>query len=188
MGHLIRKAQQFHRRSGIAAADDGGTVALRHGSRHALVPMAKFANSNTPMGPFHIRSWRPCLGAELLWSRDRCPCPPAVGNCLPGTTWRRIVVESLAVHNVIDGQQQPHALALRLGDLVPAELDAVRVHLRITDGAAHGVLEGIAHSAADDQRVHLAEQVADDARAYPIPWRRPGWRRRAGPESPGPYP
>src|SRR5699024_4722744 len=64
-------------------------------------------------------------------------------------------------HSGINGQQQLYALLLGLLHHVLAVVDLLVVHQAGANLVALGSQEGVGHAAADDQGVHLLQQVAD---------------------------
>ena len=75
--------------------------------------------------------------------------------------------------DVIDGQEEFHLPCGGLGERGLRYVDLVGLDERLAGGLALGVEEGVGHGAADEQRVHLAEQGVDDLNLVRGPWRRP---------------
>ena len=67
-----------------------------------------------------------------------------------------------SAHVSIHGQQELDALGLGLGHHFLAVVDLLVVQQGGADGVALGGQEGIGHAAADDEGIHLLEEVIDD--------------------------
>ena len=160
-GHPVDVAGQAElgQRGGrVAAADDGE----RHGCRprpgpRRGCPAAKRSSSNTPIGPFQNT-----VRASMTTSANAAAVPGPMSRPLPPSGSRRPHVCTLP------SAARPTMSSGRWIGLGPAEQPLAGVHLvgleqRVADRVALGGEEREAHAAADDERVHHAEQGVDHA-------------------------
>src|SRR5262249_53112711 len=165
MSHLVRQPGLMHRSDGIPAAHDRDSAAVGgdglgnlHGAldkrrnlkdAHRAVPDDGFRGGNL----FRKRRYglRNDIEAYL-----------AVRNT-------QVSFDHLGLgrginrfrDNVISGQQQADAFALRFLDQGFGQLELVVFHQRFAHAFALGLEEGISHGSADEQRVDLGEKIAD---------------------------
>ena len=168
MGHLVAQAHLLDSCSGVAAADNGGSIALGHslgnsqgaGSQGRVLKHAHGAvPDNGLAGLDGISKQLHGLGADvaaLHVSRDR-----GDGND-HGIDGSVDGIGEVLDAGGIDGQQQLNALLLGLGHHVLAVVELAVVAQALADLVALGLQEGVGHAAADDQRVDLLQQVGDD--------------------------
>ena len=73
------------------------------------------------------------------------------------------IVRDFVGNYVIDRQQELHVVRLGVGESLRGEINLVGLEQRLADLVALRLEEGVGHAAANDQGVHLAHQVLDDA-------------------------
>ena len=168
MGHLVAQAHLLDSSCGVAAADDGGGIALCHGlgnsqgagsqgrvleHAHGAVPDNGLAGLDGISKQLHG------LGADVaafLVSRDGADRNNGgLDGSIDG------IGEVLDAGSV-NRQQQLDALLLGLGHHFLAVVQLGVVAQALADLVALGLQEGVGHAAADDQGIDLLEQVGDD--------------------------
>ena len=169
MGDLVGVAQLHHSSSGVAAADDGGGVGLGQGlghsagalSQHGVLEHAHGAVPNHGLGGLHS------LAEQLAGLGANIQAHLVGGNLgrvhdLGGDLGVDGLGERGGNHSV-HGQKELYALLLGLLEHVLAVLDLLLVHQGGANLFALGLQEGVSHTAANDEGVHLGQQVLNNA-------------------------
>ncbi len=131
-----------------------------------LVPLVNASISKTPMGPFQTMV-RAVLISSVNSSMVSGPMSSAILSA--GIGWpssmllnARAGIQLVGDH-VVHRQQELHVLGLGFGQRLGRQFHLVGLQQRLADLLALRLQEGISHATTDDQRIHLGQQVADDA-------------------------
>ncbi len=164
MGHLIRKAELLNRRRGITATDNGNCTALGNCLCDSNCTVAKFAHSETPIGPFQTTVPAPRMASA---KKDPVSSVQYQGpSSRPGSDRTARPDARRPPHN---GPQQRcpagskiDALGLCLRHHILGKLHLIILAQGRTDGIPQSFQERVRHPAADHQSIDLIKQVADN--------------------------
>ncbi len=166
VGDLVGYAGLVDGRDGVAAADDGnGCLVGGHGLGDGVgadgeAGELEDAGGAVPHdgagGGDDLLNGGDGLGTDV----EALPVGGEVDGGVPGLGFG-VGGEAVGEH-VIDGEQDLHALGFALGEGFLGDVDLVFFYERLAGGDAEGTLEGVRHSADDDQGIYLVQQVIDD--------------------------
>ena len=163
MRHLVRQAALVHGADAVATADDAhgaacgdrladGRRALGEGGHleaaHGAVPddgLGRFDRGGVEGRRFGADVQRHPVGGDLVAGHLRA----GVGGELVGA-------------DVVDRQQELHALRAGEFQHLPGVVKLVELAERLADIVALRLEKGVGHAAADDQNVDLGQQVLHD--------------------------
>ena len=98
-----------------------------------------------------------CLGADI-------ESHITLGNRLDGVDGLGgYVVLDLHRDHIIDRQKERHSPLVRFMEQLICQFELIVLNQRLADFSSLRFLEGIGHSPADEQSIHFAHQIADDA-------------------------
>ena len=165
MGHLVREAELLNRSGRIAAADDRDGAALGHGrgDRDGAVRKPRELRNAHRAVPDNRARVLQRVSKELLGLGSDVETHPAVGNLVARDLLIIAVGSVLVAHAVVDRDHEFDALGLGVGHDLAGQLNLVLLQNRIADAVSQRLHKGIGHTAADNQGVHLVQQVGDDA-------------------------
>ena len=167
MAHLGGQAALVHGADGVASADDGDGAILLGGLGHGL------ADAEGALGEVaHLEAAHGAVPDDGLGLGDE------VGVFLDGLgadVQRHEVGGDFIIHGgdgglvvelvggqVVHGQDELHAVGLGVGQGRLGGLQELFLHQGLAHLVALGLQEGIGHSAADEDGVHLLHQVLED--------------------------
>ena len=168
MGHLVAQAHLLDSRSAVAAADDGGSVALSHSLGHSQGAGCQGRVLEHAHGavPDHGLGSLDGLGKQLHGLGADVAALHVGGHLVDGVDsgLDRSVdgVGELLDADGVHRQQQLDAVGLGLLHHFLAVVDLGVIAQALADLIALRLDEGVGHAAADDQGVHLLQQVGDD--------------------------
>ena len=163
MGDLVGKAQLLHSSRAVAAAHDGHRAGLGQSLGHGLGAAGELVKLEHAHGP--VPNDGACaldgLGEQLHGLGADVHAHQVLGD-VTLHQHRLCLSAELSGAEVVNRQQELHALGSGLLDHLLGVVQAVSLQQAGADLVALGLLEGIGHAAADDDGVSLLQQVVDD--------------------------
>ena len=168
MGDLVGKAQLLAGSRAVAAAHDGHGVGVgqRLGNSDGALRQGGVLKHAHGAVPHHSLGSLGGVGKELAALLADVETLHVVGDGVGG---HGLDVDG-AVNGIgegggddgVHGQEELDALGLGLGHHFLAVVDLLGVEEGLAHGIALGGQEGVGHAAADDEGIHLFEEVVDD--------------------------
>ena len=167
MGDLVGHSRLVHRGNAVAAAHNRGRGGIvGHGLGDPSRAFAELIELEYAHGavPYDGARAGDLLGEEFNGCGTDVERHLIGGNRLAFGDHRACGTGvELAGDDVVHRKQQAYMILLGLGDQLGREPHLVGFQHGFAGLLAHGLQEGIGHAAADDERVHLGQQVADYA-------------------------
>jgi hypothetical protein len=137
-------------------------LALRHRLAMGAGALGEVSNSNTPMGPFHttVAAFDDLVGEYHLGLGADVHCP----RTRRGISWLCTVMRMASLLKLSPAmlstrQKELHVLILRLLQDVLGDDRPLSASSSSCRCGRQRLLEGVAHATADDERIHLFQQV-----------------------------
>ena len=165
MAHPAAETELVDRGSGIAAADDGLAGALRTGESDRLGALREgshLENAHRTV-PDDGLGFLDDIAVELSGGFADIETLEPVGHGVIGHGLDLGSFGEFGSDDAVDREHQAHALLLGGVHKGLGKLDGGFVNEGVAHVKPHRAVEGIAHCAADEQRIAFTQQVGDDA-------------------------